>query len=86
MFDNLDRRGVNQLLGDFTDETRRLGRATAGAWLAVAHHGVPAHQDLPEWPRYSGANRSVMELGTTQRVLDDPGSPERQLWASLLGA
>jgi para-nitrobenzyl esterase len=84
VFDNLDRKGVNALLGEFTDETHRLAAATAGAWVATARNGAPTNEGLPEWPRYSSSNRSVMELGAAQRVLDDPGSAERQLWDSLL--
>jgi len=84
VFDNLDRGGVAALLGELTDETHRLATATAGAWLATAHHGTPAHEGLLDWPRYSESNRAVMELGMTQRVLDDPGSAERQLWDSLV--
>jgi para-nitrobenzyl esterase len=83
-FDNLDRRGVNMLIGDITDETKALGNATARSWLAMAHDGSPQHDDIPEWPQYSESRRAVMELGLTRRVLDDPGEAERQLWASLL--
>ena len=83
-FDNLDRRGVDVLLGGITDDTHALARATSRAWLAMARNGSPQHDELPDWPRYSTAQRAVMELGTTRQVLDDPGSAERQLWASLL--
>jgi para-nitrobenzyl esterase len=83
-FDNLDRRGVDVLLGPITDDTTALGRATAQAWLAMARNGSPQHDELPTWPRYSEAQRSVMELGTSRQVLDDPGSAERQFWASVL--
>lgn len=84
VFDNLDRRGVDFLLGGLTDETHALARATSRAWLAMARSGSPQHDELPEWPTYSAGSRPVMELGTTRQVLDDPGSAERQLWASLL--
>ncbi|MEY2460691.1 MAG: para-nitrobenzyl esterase [Acidimicrobiaceae bacterium] len=84
-FDNLDRGGVNMFLGALTDDTHALARATSRAWLALARNGSPQHDELPEWPRYSTDNRAVMELGTTRQVLDDPGSADRQLWASLLG-
>jgi para-nitrobenzyl esterase len=83
-FDNLDRRGVEMLLGPLTDETHALARATASAWLAMARIGTPQNELLPDWPRYSVESRAVMELGTTQRLLDDPGGAERQLWASLV--
>jgi para-nitrobenzyl esterase len=86
-FDNLDRRGVDVLLGGITDDAHALARATSRAWLAMARNGSPLHDGLPEWPRYSAeptGQRAVMELGATRQVLDDPGSAERQLWASLL--
>jgi para-nitrobenzyl esterase len=86
-FDNLDRRGVDVLLGALTDDTHALARATSRAWLAMARNGSPQHDELPDWPRYSAeptGQRAVMELGTTRQVLSDPGSAERQLWASLL--
>jgi para-nitrobenzyl esterase len=83
-FDNLDRRGVDVLLGTLTDDTHALATATSRSWLAMAHHGTPQHDGIDEWPRYSAGNRAVMELGITRHVLDDPGSADRQLWASLL--
>ena len=84
VFDNLDRRGIDVLLGGLTEDTHALARATSRAWLALARTGSPQHDELPEWPKYTVAARPVMELGTTRRVLDDPGSAERQLWASLV--
>ena len=83
VFDNLGRRGVDVLLGPITDDTATLGRATVGAWLGMARNGTPACDELPEWPRYSPANRAVMELGTTRRVLVDPGAGAREFWDSL---
>ena len=83
MVDNLDRRGVNMLLGDLTEATHALGNATARSWLAMAHTGEPQHDEIVEWPQYSPSQRAVMELGLERRVLDDPGSGEREFWASL---
>jgi para-nitrobenzyl esterase len=86
VFDNLDRRGIDVLLGGLTEDTHALAHATSRAWLAMARYGTPQHDELPDWPRYSSepaGTRAVMELGTTRQVLDDPGSAERQLWASL---
>ena len=83
-FDNLDRRGVDMLLGHLTDDTHALATAISRGWLAMARTGSPQHDGLPEWPRYSDGQRAVMELGVDRSVLDDPGSAERQLWASLL--
>ncbi len=53
------------------------------AWTAMAHNGSPGHDGIPAWPAYSAASRQVMELGPTIRVLDDPGSGPRELWAEL---
>jgi para-nitrobenzyl esterase len=83
-FDNLDRRGVDVLLGGLTDDAHALATATSRSWLAMAHNGTPQHEGIPEWPRYSADHRAVMELGITRELLDDPGSADRQLWASLL--
>ncbi|MEY2570104.1 MAG: para-nitrobenzyl esterase [Acidimicrobiaceae bacterium] len=83
VFDNVDRNGVQMLLGGVDDETRALSTATSRAWTAFARTGSPDHDGLPAWPTYSTSDRKVMELGRTRQVLDDPGAPERQFWDSL---
>jgi para-nitrobenzyl esterase len=83
VFDNVDRNGVQMLLGGVDDETRALSTATSRAWTAFAHTGSPDHDGLPTWPTYSTASRQVMELGRSRQVLDDPGSAEREFWDSL---
>jgi para-nitrobenzyl esterase len=82
-FDNVDRRGVDLLLGGVDDETRALSTATSQAWLAMARNGSPEHDGLPAWPRYTATNRAVMELGRTRQLLDDPNGAERAFWDSL---
>ncbi len=82
-FDNVDQRGVNFFLGAVDDGTRALSSAVSSAWTAMAHSGSPGNEKIPTWPAYSEASRRVMELGPTIRVLDDPGSGPRQLWAEL---
>lgn len=83
VFDNVDRRGVDVLVGDIDDDTRALSTATSQAWLAMARSGSPQHDGLPPWPEYSTKNRTVMELGRTRQLLDDPGGAERAFWESL---
>jgi para-nitrobenzyl esterase len=80
VFDNVDRRGVDLLLGGIDDDTRALATATSRAWVAMARSGSPAHDELPPWPEYSPTQRTVMELGRTCRLVDDPGSAERRFW------
>jgi carboxylesterase type B len=49
----------------------------------MAHNGSPQHDGIPAWPSYAEASRNVMELGPTIRVLDDPASGPRRIWAEL---
>jgi para-nitrobenzyl esterase len=57
-----------------------LGRTMSRAWLAFARHGRPGHAGLPDWPRYSTAERATMIFDTTCRIENDPFGIERQLW------
>ena len=83
VFDNVDQRGVDMFIGDVDESTRSLAQATSRAWTAMAHHGLPDHDGIPEWPAYRDGQRKVMELGPSIAVLDDPASASRQLWAEL---
>jgi para-nitrobenzyl esterase len=80
VFDNVDRRGVDFLLGGVDDRVRELSRVTSKAWLAMATNGSPQHDELPEWPAYSASSRDVMELGLQRTVHHDPRSAEREAW------
>ena len=80
VFDNVDRRGVDFLLGGVDDHVRELSSVTSKAWLAMATNGTPQHADLPEWPAYISGSRKVMELGLQRVVHDDPHPAEREAW------
>jgi para-nitrobenzyl esterase len=80
VFDNVDRRGVDFLLGGVDDRVRELSRVTSKAWLAMATNGTPQHDELPEWPAYRADSRKVMELGVERVVHDDPFPAEREAW------
>jgi para-nitrobenzyl esterase len=82
-FDNVDRRGVDFFVGRVDDSTRALSAATSRAWTAMARTGAPDHDGIASWPPYSTESRNVMELDSTIRLLDDPGSAARQLWDEL---
>jgi para-nitrobenzyl esterase len=83
VFDNVDRRGVDFLLGDIGDDTRALSTLVSGAWTAMARDGSPSHDDMPQWGTYSTADRNVMELGPTVRLRDDPMGATREMWHEL---
>jgi para-nitrobenzyl esterase len=80
VFDNVDRRGVDFLLGGVDDRVRELSRVTSKAWLAMATNGTPQHDELPDWPAYTAGSRKVMELGVERIVHDDPHPAEREAW------
>jgi para-nitrobenzyl esterase len=61
---------------------KALAVQTSSAWIAFARTGNPNHSGLPHWPAYTVADRATMTFDTTCRVVNDPGSAERQFWAS----
>lgn len=82
VFDNLDRGGVEMLLGGLDDGARRLAAHTAGAWAAVARTGRPALPGL-DWPAYDLERRRTCLLDRTPTVVADPDGAVRALWAEI---
>src|SRR5690606_4995018 len=71
VFDNLDRGGVELLLGGLDEGARTLATRTADAWVQTARTAAPAHDDL-EWPAYDTADRLTCVLDRAPRVEADP--------------
>jgi para-nitrobenzyl esterase len=82
VFDNLDRGGVEMLLGGVDDATRRLATRTSAAWASFARHGSPATPDL-DWPAYDTDGRATCVLDRTPRVDHDPEPELRAMWDEL---
>ncbi|HEX5365322.1 MAG TPA: carboxylesterase/lipase family protein [Acidimicrobiales bacterium] len=82
VFDNLDRGGVETLLGGLDDEVRRLATLTSRAWAAFARTGSPSPAG-PTWPAYDLLRRSTCVLDRTPGVEDDPRADRRLLWEEL---
>jgi para-nitrobenzyl esterase len=82
VFDNLDRGGVELLLGGLDDGARRLADLTAGAWARVARTASPAHDDL-DWPAYDVEQRQTCLLDRQVSVAADPEGEVRAMWAEL---
>jgi para-nitrobenzyl esterase len=82
VFDNLDRGGVEMLLGGIDDDTRRLAGRTAQAWTGMAVSGRPAHDDL-HWPTYDLDERLTCVLDRRPDVVADPEGEVRALWDEL---
>ncbi len=82
VFDNLDRGGVDMLLGGLDDDTLQLAARMSAAWAAMAHAGAPATDQLP-WPAYDLDRRATCVLDRTPRVDDDPEGELRMMWDEL---
>jgi para-nitrobenzyl esterase len=79
VFDNLDRAGVEQMLGPITDDRRRLATAMADAWVGFATDGRPTGL-LAEWPTFDLDRRATMQLDLEPEVVDAPWDDERAVW------
>jgi para-nitrobenzyl esterase len=84
-FDNLDRRGVELMLGGIDDATQRLAKRTSRAWAGAARTGSPEHDELP-WPAYDAERRATCLLDRDVAVVDDPVGEVRHLWDELTPA
>jgi len=82
VFDNLDRRGVDMLLGGLDEKSHTLAGRTAQAWVTAARTGSPAHEDL-DWPAYDTGERLTCLLDREVAVEVDPGAQRRALWDEL---
>jgi carboxylesterase type B len=81
VFDNLDRAGVEPMLGPATPERRVLAAAMADAWAGFATDGAPKG-DLSDWPHYDLERRATMRLAVDHEILDAPWDAERAVWAT----
>ena len=79
VFDNLDQPGVDMMLGDITDDRRKLAAAVADAWVSFARSGTPGSA-LGEWSTYDAAERATMRLDSEWGAESDPWSDERRIW------
>jgi para-nitrobenzyl esterase len=84
-FANLDRRGVDMMLGGIDDATQRLAERTSRAWSSAARTGSPEHDEL-SWPAYDAERRATCLLDRDVAVVDDPAGEVRQLWDELTPA
>ncbi|HEX6426021.1 MAG TPA: carboxylesterase/lipase family protein [Acidimicrobiales bacterium] len=82
VFDNLDRGGVDMLLGGLDDGARRLAGRVRAAWAATAATGQPAHDDL-DWPAYEPVERLTCVLDREPHVAADPEGALRAMWAEV---
>jgi para-nitrobenzyl esterase len=80
VFDNTD---IPKVMTTGGPEVKALAAKTSEAWIQFARSGNPNHKGLPNWPAYTTAERATMVFDNACKIVNDPGSEERKLWASL---
>jgi para-nitrobenzyl esterase len=82
MFDNVDR--MPRFLGD-GPEPQRLADQMSETWLAFARTGDPGNAAIPQWPRYSSADRASLFFDVNSKVVEDYKAPIRRFWLTRAG-
>ena len=75
VFDNLDKQSLEGLVGPHPPQP--VAEAMHAAWVAFATRGDPG------WPPFELSRRATMCFDTTPKLVEDPRSTERVLWAKL---
>jgi para-nitrobenzyl esterase len=65
------------------ERSRRMSARMGDAFIAFARTGNPNARGLPTWERYDLPRRQTMVLNDDSRLVDDPRSAERRLFAQV---
>jgi para-nitrobenzyl esterase len=65
------------------EDAAKLAAKMSSAWIAFARTGNPNTPELPEWPPYKPPERATMILDDECKVVNDPDSQIRRLWATI---
>lgn len=79
VFDTLDDRGSEFLVGPPDEARRVLARRMADCWAAFALTGDPSTAEDP-WPTFDPSRRATKIWDVEPSVVDDPNSGERLAW------
>jgi para-nitrobenzyl esterase len=66
--------------GDSRPSSVQAARAMSEFWSTFARTGQPVAKGQPSWPAYATDTRATMFIDAECRVVNDPFSPERQIW------
>jgi para-nitrobenzyl esterase len=80
VFDNI---GIPKFMTAHTSQEKELAAKMSQAWIQFARSGKPDHNGIPNWPQYDFEKRATMIFDTTCRIVNDPESETRELWASI---
>jgi len=75
--------GLRAFVGE-GPEVAQLCARMQGAWISFAWGGTPAHETLPDWPRYDPALRPTLLLGSECSLVKAPGDEALEFWDGLL--
>ena len=81
VFDQIDN---DQARGIAGDPPQALADTVHAAWVAFAKSGDPHHPGLPEWPRWTAAERPTMRFDLRSTLVLDPAAAERVLWDGVV--
>lgn len=81
VFDNIAHSG--NFIGK-APECPGIAERMSEAWLAFARDGAPSYHGLPAWPAYTPTERATMIFDADCRVVNDPGSEEREAWKGIV--
>jgi len=82
VFDNINETSGIVSTGK-SQEAQSLAGKMSDAWLAFARTGNPNTPKLPRWPVYTPETRATMVFNNQCAIVNDPGSEERLLWATV---
>jgi para-nitrobenzyl esterase len=80
-FDNL--KLSSELIGNMSDieSAQPLASAMSDVWVSFAQNGKPVSDSLPDWPDYDEETRKTMFFDTNCKIVSDPDSEMRKIWA-----
>jgi para-nitrobenzyl esterase len=80
-FNNI--RPAGGTFGDSRPASVRTARSMSEFWSTFARTGRPTAHGQPAWPAYDTERRATMFIDSECRVVNDPFSPERQVWETV---
>lgn len=75
-------RDASSMFGDDLTEPLVLSDIMSSVWAEFARTGIPRSPKLPTWPAYDAESRETMIFDTLCRVVGDPNSGLRRMFAS----
>jgi para-nitrobenzyl esterase len=79
VFDTLDAVGI----AGHSPVAAKIAAAESATWATFARTGSPNNQAIPNWPAYTGADRTTMMIDADWKAVNDPEHEARLLWTRI---